>query len=183
MRLFRPWIAALLLPLMLLAGAVLADDAGDEKELDSLFAELRVAPGPAAAQAIGDRIWEIWTSPTDTVAAEGIEGILAARTNMDVAAALDLADRLIGARPDYAEGWNQRATIRYMVGDYAGSLADIKVVLELEPRHFGALTGRMLIHLQQGKRSLALLDIIEALKVHPFLAERGLFPELGEREI
>ena len=51
-------------------------------------------------------------------------------------------------------------------------------MLELEPRHFGALSGRALIYLQQGKRALAIKDMAAAVAVHPFLSERQLFPEL-----
>ena len=80
--------------------------------------------------------------------------------------------------PDYAEGWNQRATIQYMMGNLDLSIADCAKVLELEPRHFGALSGRSLMYLQQGKRALALKDMAAAIAVHPFLNERQLFPEL-----
>ena len=82
--------------------------------------------------------------------------------------------------PTYAEGWNQRATLYYLIDDYEASLADIDKVLEFEPRHFGALSGRVLIYLAQGKRSEALRDMATALAIHPFLSERQLFPELKE---
>ena len=168
----------LLLPFLLLAGAAPADDA-QRSELNRLFAELANAPNAAAAQEIDDRIWEIWITPTDSAAAAAMTDLLQAQSAGDMAQALHLADRLTESHPDYAEGWNQRATIRYLIGDLDGSLADIKKVLEREPRHFGALAGRVLIHLDQGRRSLALLEMVQALKVHPFLAEKSLFPELG----
>lgn len=67
-----------------------------------------------------------------------------------------------------------------MMGDYEASIADCAKVLELEPRHYGALSGRALMYLQQGKRSLALKDMKAALELHPFLSERQLFPELQQ---
>ena len=67
-----------------------------------------------------------------------------------------------------------------MTSDFDASLADIDTVLRLEPRHFGALSGRALIYLQQGKRALAVKDMAAALQVHPFLNERFLFPELAQ---
>ena len=181
----------LIVALMLLLGSTVAfaqagadqNDADQTARLDTLFAELQAAPDAVAAHEIDAQIWEIWTNPTDPVEAERMAAILEARAVMDIARELDLLDTLIAERPDYAEAWNQRATLRYMIGDDEGSLADIDEVLKREPRHFGALSGRMLIHLRQGKRSLALLDIIAALAVHPFLSERALFPELTARQI
>ena len=72
-----------------------------------------------------------------------------------------------------------RATAHFLNGAYEKSLADIVETLTREPRHFGALSGRALIYQAQGKRELALEAITEALDIHPFLAERALFPELG----
>ena len=91
-------------------------------------------------------------------------------------------DALIEDYPTYAEAWNQRATTYYMMQNFEASLADIDKTLELEPRHFGALSGQSLILLAQGKRDQALKAIIAALAIHPFLSERGLFPELA-REV
>jgi tetratricopeptide (TPR) repeat protein len=82
--------------------------------------------------------------------------------------------------PDYAEGWNQRATLYYMLDNLEASLADIDKVLAIEPRHYGALAGRVLIYLKQGKHDEALRDMRAALALHPYLNERRLFPELAE---
>jgi tetratricopeptide (TPR) repeat protein len=106
--------------------------------------------------------------------------ILLARREGDLTGALALADRLIADHPDYAEAWNQRATLHYMLGDLDAALADCAEVLVREPRHFGALSGRSLIYLQQGRRALALKDMAAALEIHPFLSERQLFPELQQ---
>ena len=92
--------------------------------------------------------------------------------------ALSLLDKLVAWEPDWAEAWNQRATVKFIIGDLDGAMADINQVLKLEPRHFGALSGRVLIYLQQGKRDLALMDMIKALAIDPWLTEKGLFPEL-----
>ena len=73
------------------------------------------------------------------------------RQMLDLTTALKLLDQLVKEAPDWAEAWNQRATIRFMVGDYEGSLADIDRVLPLEPKHFGALSGEALILMQLGR--------------------------------
>ncbi|WP_084646524.1 tetratricopeptide repeat protein [Devosia insulae] len=172
----------LLLGLMLLlaSGVAFADDAADRAAIDKLFAQLRVAPDAETAQAIDAQIWTYWTTPSDPILAGRMREVLTARGMGDAAGALRLLDKLIADYPDYAEGWNQRATIYYMLGEFDASIADCEKVLAIEPRHFGALSGRALMYLQLGKRALALKDMAAALAVHPFLSERRLFPELGE---
>ncbi len=158
-----------------------ADDAAD-KLLDDLFVQLHDARDAAAAKTVSDRIWTVWTNPTDPVLAGRMRDVMEARAITSIETTLKLLDQLVLDYPDYAEGWNQRATLHFMRGDYEASIADCAKVLELEPRHYGALSGRALMYLQQGKRSLALRDMKAALALHPFLNERHLFPEL-EQEI
>lgn len=181
-------LAALALALALAAPPALADDptggAGPVElqngdQLDGLFAQLRVAPDFRTAHRLEQQIWTIWLTPADPDLETMMSEVLDAREVGDLPEAIRLLDKLIAAYPDYAEAWNQRATMYYMVGDYQHSLADCAKVLELEPRHFGALSGRALIYLTLGKRDLALKDIIAAVAIHPFLPERELFPELA----
>lgn len=171
----------LLLGLLLLwsVNPARADEAADRLAIDTLFAALRVAPDAQTARGISDRIWTYWTSPSDPILAGRMREVLAARGLGDAAGALKLLDRLIADYPDYAEAWNQRATIFYTLGDFDASIADCERVLAIEPRHFGALSGRALMYLQLGRRALALRDMAAALAIHPFLSERRLFPELG----
>ena len=166
-----------LLAVLALAPVALAQDA-DDAGLDALFAQLRSAPDPATAQRIDQQIWSVWTHPSDPDLASRMGEVLAARGSGNLSSALSLLDELVADFPDYAEGWNQRATIHYMMGNLDLSIADCARVLELEPRHFGALSGRAVIHLQRGDRALAVRDMSAALAIHPFLAERQLFPEL-----
>ncbi len=163
---------------VLLAAPVLADEAKDKAALDQLFAELRLAPDAQTAHRIDQKIWIYWTTPSDPMLALRMADVLEARRAGDIPAAIELADSLIEDYPTYAEGWNQRATLNFMVGNLEASLADIDKVLQFEPRHFGALSGRALIYLQQDKRALAIKDMAAALELHPFLSERQLFPEL-----
>lgn len=173
--LLAPLFAAALLTLSLPAHA---EDPRAAAVLDQLFDALRSAQDPETAQQLDQAIWAVWTNPSDPVLHERMRAVLFARGTGNIAEALRLLDKLVADFPDYAEGWNQRATIHYMMGNLDLSLADCARVLELEPRHFGALSGRALIYLSQGKRALALKDMAAALAVHPFLAERQLFPEL-----
>lgn len=152
-------------------------------ELDALFAQLRDAPDAAAAQRVTGQIWELWTHPAEPALAERMAAVLQRLGFADYPGAIALLDQLVVDYPDYAEGWNQRATTHFLLRNFDQSLADIDRTLELEPRHFGALAGRALIHLELGQRDLALAAIKQALTIHPLLSERGLFPELDALQI
>ena len=151
--------------------------------LDALFEQLRSAPDPATARVITDQIWIYWTTPADPVLAARMSDVLALHRQADFPAVIALLDEIIADHPTYAEAWNQRATVYYLLRNFEQSIADIEKVLELEPRHFGALAGRAVIYKEQGRDDLALKDIIAALAIHPFLAERAMFPELLEDAI
>jgi tetratricopeptide (TPR) repeat protein len=102
--------------------------------------------------------------------------------------ALPILDDIVAQKPDWAEGWNKRATVLYLMGEYDRSLADIDRALALEPRHFGALAGIGLIRIEKGETREALAAFRRALAVNPFLRERyGIIPalekELGEKPI
>jgi tetratricopeptide (TPR) repeat protein len=151
--------------------------------LDALFAQLRAAPDPAAAQRITDQIWIYWTTPVDPVLAARMQDVLALRMSADFPGVIALLDGIVAEYPDYAEAWNQRATVYFLLRNFEQSMADIEKVLQLEPRHFGALAGRAVMYKEQGRDDLALKDIIAALAIHPFLVERAMFPELLEDAI
>jgi len=177
-RLF-PTLCAILAPLALTAFSAVADAAADRHKLDALFAQLRIAPSETAARATADQIWSVWTHPSDAVLAERLDAAIDAMAYGPVGA-LALLDALVVEFPDFAEAWNQRATMHFHLGNYRASLADIEMTLALEPRHFGALAGRVLINLTLGDRDAATRDILAALAIHPFLPERSLFPELAK---
>ena len=186
----RRWIAryrfvllALLGPALVFSAATPSAIAQTEREaaaLDALFAGLKAAPDEAAARAITDQIWIYWTTPANAALAKRMREVLILRQRADFPAVIAALDAIIADYPTYAEGWNQRATIYYLIGNYERSLADIEKVLEFEPRHFGALVGRAVIYKTQGKQALAVKDMAAALAIHPFLAERALFPELED---
>lgn len=174
-------LAALFGPFMVFTLALPPVTAQSEREsaaLDALFAQLRAAPDEAAARAITNQIWTYWFTPSDPTLAARMRDVLRLRQRADFPGVIALLDAIIADYPTYAEGWNQRATVYYLLHNYDQSLADIAKVLEFEPRHFGALVGRAVIYKNQGKDDLALNDIIAALAIHPFLVERALFPEL-----
>lgn len=159
---------------------VFADPYVDNAAIDELFEELRLADSEAEADQISRQIWSHWFAPSDarlsthmSVASNSLaEGLLGA--------AVDELSIVVTNYPDYAEGWNQRATVYFMLGDYDASLDDIAHVLAIEPRHYGALSGRVLIYLKQGRYDDARADMIAALAIHPYLRERRFFPDLAQ---
>lgn len=164
----------LLLLAVLLCFAATATLRADEEERAALFATLRAAPNEAAADRAAADIWRYWLRAPDETAQAALDAALLRRRNADFLGALNHLDRLIAAYPDYAEGWNQRATIHFIRRDYDASLADVEEVLVREPWHFGALAGKAVILLRQGRPALAQITIREALEIHPFLRERAL---------
>jgi tetratricopeptide (TPR) repeat protein len=178
LRLITP-IRALLTVLLLAAPVpALAADYADRSLLDALFEQLRICHSPAEADTITEHIWSVWFTPNVPALADQMNKAQAAMGSQDFAAAKALLDDIVTTYPDYAEGWNRRATLEYEINDFTGSLADIDKVLALEPRHFGALSGRILIYLKQDRRADALKDMIAALAIDPYLSEKQLFPEL-----
>lgn len=154
-----------------------------EESLDRLFASLRKASGEQAAKATEEKIWELW-SRSDSATAEVLLGqAVVAMGAADNAASLEILDRIIAAYPTYAEAWNKRATLHFMIGNYNTSLSDIAKVLDLEPRHFGALAGRGMIYQRQGKWSEALSAFREALSMNPnMVGVKNAVQELSKRE-
>ena len=157
--------AIVLLLLLGLALPAAADQ--DDPRLDRLFEQLYHAPDPLAAQAVEHAIWEIWLTSEDDVANALMGEGVAAMQRRDYPTALRSFDRLTEVAPDFAEGWNKRATVYYLIGAYEDSLDDIIRTLDLEPRHFGALSGRGLILQDLGRSEEALTAFESALDLHP----------------
>jgi tetratricopeptide (TPR) repeat protein len=144
---------------------------GDPR-LDDLFARLKTSQNPIESRFIEQAIWQIWlVSGDDTVDRLMVKGVEAmSEQNFDEA--LTAFDELVRLAPDFAEGWNKRATLHYVMGELAASLADIDRTLKLEPRHFGALSGRGLVYIALGKEEPALAAFEAALAVYPNLQGR-----------
>jgi len=161
-------LLAIVLGLMIgTAGPARADQ--NDPRLDGLFRELRVVTGYLKARTLEQRIWEIWTvSGNPEVNRLMVDGIAALATQ-DYRTALTDFTRVVDLAPDFAEGWNKRATVLYLVGDYEGSVADVDKALALEPRHFGALSGLGLIRAAQERDEEAIDAFERALAVNPHM--------------
>jgi tetratricopeptide (TPR) repeat protein len=140
-----------------------------EHNLEFLFGALKAAPDEETAKAVEQRIWALWIISRSDTANLLMARVQKAIEEKDLDLAVTLLDAIVKIKPDYIEAWNRRATIYYMKKDYGHSLADIREVLKLEPRHFGALTGLGLILQDIGDDKQALEVFRRALAVYPKL--------------
>lgn len=170
----RFWLHILLLLALLCLGLtaitafspVAAADQRD-KRLPDLFKQLQAAQSPDQAQAIESVIWAIWAETGDKDLDRLLGDGAAAMSVQDYSTALSDFDELTKRAPQFAEGWNKRATVLYLMGDLQASLEDIGRVLQLEPRHFGALSGLGLVNLGLDRDDAAKDAFQRVLKIDP----------------
>jgi tetratricopeptide (TPR) repeat protein len=162
----RPWFHNLLAAglLALLPSFLMADEAA----LDDLFTRLKAAEGQEAERIESD-IWREWSksgsAAMDLLLERGREAMAAG----DLPQAIEHLTALVDHAPDFAEGWNARATAYYQAGEIGPSIADIRRTLALNPRHFGALSGFGMILEELGKPEEALEVYKAAIAIHPHL--------------
>ena len=140
-------------------------------QLDSLFAQLHMMTSAEQAVPVQLKIWQLWMASDSPTAEILLQQATAAMNERADDEALTILNRLVEAYPDYAEAWNKRATLFFSMGREAESLADIDRVLALEPRHFGALSGRGMILAKQKKYGEALDAYRGALEMNPQLED------------
>jgi tetratricopeptide (TPR) repeat protein len=138
-----------------------------DPRLAGLFERLQETPNATEAQAVEQQIWRLWLESNDAaidrLMLQGIAAMHAQRYD----AALQAFDRMVEQAPGFAEGWNKRATVHYLMGDWEASVVDIQRTLELEPRHFGALFGLGLIYDALEQPEAALRSYEATLELNP----------------
>lgn len=142
---------------------------GDPR-FDKLFERLKAARDAEEAQPIEIEIWHGWIAAGGPAAESLMLLGIGSMQRGDLVGALGLFDAVTVQNPDYAEGWNKRATVLFLMGALDASAADCAKVLALEPRHFGALSGLGLIRAKQARWDEAMKAFDQALAVHPNLA-------------
>ena len=144
-------------------------NADPEEVLDRLFAQLRAADGKETAAVLESAIQAMWLRSGSPTADVLMKQAAAAAEAKSFGQALAILDSVVELYPDFAEGWNRRATVHFLRGDYTSSLADIQQVLALEPRHYGALSGLGAIEKERGNGRAALRALRRARTVNPTL--------------
>ncbi|MCC2689350.1 MAG: repeat-containing protein [Rhizobiaceae bacterium] len=139
------------------------------KRLDNFFAELKRERNEKAAERIAARINEEWNSSGSAIIDLMMMWSKTAMEGEKFDVALDFLDQVVTISPAYAEGWNRRATVHFMMHNYSKSMSDINRTLTLEPRHFGALAGMAQIMENTGRKQLALTAWQRVLEIYPMM--------------
>jgi hypothetical protein len=156
--------------------------------LDELFKRLGATTDADEGKGIAGAIERVWLRSGSDTADLLMSRAVAAVQAKDLPLALELLDKVVAIEPDWAEGWNKRATARFMASDTNGAMADIDHVLKLEPRHFGALSGMGFILEREGLDKRALEVFRHVLTIYPGLPDikkivDKLVPEVEGRDI
>lgn len=161
MQILKPVVTAILI-----SGWLAVPATAQDANLDALFEQL-VDPSNPDWERVEDEIWAAWSrsgsDAMDLLLERGRDALAAG--NVD--AAIEHFTALIDHAPDFAEGWNARATAYFNAGLYGPSLADIERTLALNPRHFGALAGLGLILEELGLKKEALEAYQRTKAIHP----------------
>ena len=153
-----------------------------ELELNKLFNQLKNNSNASMAFDVEMKIWNIWsTHPSQ----ENLTQLLADGSNLMTQHKLNKAyetfSKVISLDPNWAEGWNKRATVLYMLGRYEESQEDINEVLKLEKRHFGALSGQGLVQIELKNYERAINSYKEVQKIYPSMqSPKIMIPQLKE---
>ncbi len=141
---------------------------GDDRAVPALVHAL-ADDDPALVHLVERALWEIWcrsgNQETDRVLQEGIEAL--GQHALD--RAVDLFSQVIARAPEFAEGYNKRATALYLQGEYERAIADCEAALELNPHHFACLCGQGLCHLALRQFRQAETCFRKTLELHPGL--------------
>jgi len=152
---------------LLFASNIAFADQNDPR-LNNLFKKLNETENQDEIRDLISDIWNIWYEVDDPKVIEYFEKGIQAMNLRNYPLAIRFFNNLIEEDPNFAEGWNKRATVHFMMGNFDQSMQDIIKTLELEPRHFGALDGMGLIFIHQGQFKQAIDVYDKMLEIFPF---------------
>ena len=157
----------------------------NDTRLDSLFSQLQITGSGQKARTIEKFIWKIWRESGDESVDQLMVDGVKAMGGGNYEGALIAFNSIVKGAPNFAEGWNKRATLYWLMGDFEKSVEDINRTLALEPRHFGALSGLAMIRESQERPLDALQAFEQALEIYPAMPNaaeriRKLNRQLGE---
>ncbi len=152
---------------ILFASKIALADQNDPR-LNNLFKKLNETENQDEIRDLISDIWNIWYEVDDPKVIEYFEKGIQAMNLRNYPLAIRFFNNLIEEDPNFAEGWNKRATVHFMMGNFDQSMQDIIKTLELEPRHFGALDGMGLIFIHQGQFKQAIDVYDKMLEIFPF---------------
>jgi tetratricopeptide (TPR) repeat protein len=140
-----------------------------DTQLDKLFLELKKNI-PSSSSKIAQQIWTLWsTHPTDKKLTSILDEGSRLVQDQQLTRAIIVFTQAIELDPTWAEAWNKRATVFYMIGEFQKSQDDIDKVLELEERHFGALAGQGMVNIKLKNYDKAKRSYQKAQEIYPAL--------------
>ena len=165
---------------LIFCGNVLAESKDRDIRLNQLFEQLKKSNNASLAFEIEMKIWNIWsTHPTHDSLTQSLAKGSGLMSKGELEAAYKIFSTIIESAPDWAEGWNKRATVLYLMGRYQESLKDIDEVLKLESRHFGALSGQGLVQTELKNYEKAIESYQAVQKIYPSIrAAKVMIPQL-----
>jgi tetratricopeptide (TPR) repeat protein len=135
-----------------------------------LLAKRLFDDNPLIRELAEQALWQVWGRSGDAQADRLLAAGMAQMSGGRLKEAIATFTRAIRRKPDFAEGWNKRATAYYLAGNYPKSLADCAEVMKRNPQHFGALSGYGQIYFQLEEYDKALEYFRRALAVNPNMA-------------
>jgi len=165
---------------LMFCGNVLAESKDRDIRLNQLFEQLKKSNNASLAFEIEMKIWNIWsTHPTHDNLTQSLAKGSGLMSKGELEAAYKIFSTIIESTPDWAEGWNKRATVLYLMGRYQESLKDIDEVLKRESRHFGALSGQGLVHIKLKNYEKAIESYEAVQKIYPSISSaKVMIPQL-----
>ena len=151
-------------------GVIGLGDMGRGEDVPLLLEALR-DPDPVVRALADQSLWQVWSRSGDADVDAQFQRGLDQMNGHAFGEAIETFSQIIQRKPDFAEGWNKRATLYYLTGQYEKSLTDCEEVIRRNPAHFGALSGFGLNYLQLGKPEQALDYFERALVVNPNLTQ------------
>ena len=138
-----------------------------KNQLNKLFNDLKIGNNDLSFN-IEQKIWNIWsTHPTNQKLTKMLAKGSDLMNNKKFEDAIEIFSQVIKLDPSWAEAWNKRATVLYLIGEFQKSQNDINKVLELEKRHFGALAGQGLVNIELKNYEKAILSYQKAKEIYP----------------
>jgi len=179
--LFRALSFASMITSILVASALSSQT---NNEVEYLLDQLAFQKSSNGAEIIRKKIWLLW-----------LDGYKNSKNKLKIDTALELFNRgdlenadsafseIVKLEPEYVEGWNKRATLKFLLGDFSGSLNDIQEVLKRQPRHFGAISGSGLIHMHNGNFEDAYASYKKLFEIDPLNEDSKRFLPILENKI
>ena len=148
-----------------------------QKQLEKLFNDLKV-DNFSLANVVEQKIWKVWSTHPNS---KDLTMMLTLGSdfvnNKELEKAIEIFSNVIDLDPSWAEAWNKRATVYYMIGEFEKSQADINKVLELESRHFGALAGQGLVNIELKNYEKAIKSYQQAQEIYPSMQSPNIMIE------